>query len=87
MTSQSEHSVISAIISRQDLETRTRLQASFVINYFILFFLLFSTVPAAYGGCQAGGPIGAAAAGLHHSSMGSKTRLQPIPQLTATPDP
>ena len=43
--------------------------------------------PAAYGGSQARGLIGAVAAGLHHSNAGSEPRLQPTPQLTATPDP
>ena len=39
----------------------------------------------AYGGSQARGLIGAAAAGLHqsHSSTGSELRLQSTPQLTA----
>ena len=32
-------------------------------------FCLFRTTPAAYGGSQARGVIGAAAAGLHHSSQ------------------
>jgi len=43
----------------------------------------------AYGCSQARGPIGAIAAGLHHShsNTGSKPRLQPTPPLTATPDP
>ena len=42
----------------------------------------------AYGSSQARGPIGAVAAGLHHShsNSGSELRLQPTPQLTATPD-
>ena len=42
----------------------------------------------AYGGFQARGAIGAAAASPHrsHSNMGSELRLQPTPQLTATPD-
>ena len=41
----------------------------------------------AYGGSQARGLIRAVAAGLHqsHSNVGSKPRLQPTPQLTATP--
>ena len=45
--------------------------------------------PAAYGGSQARGLIGAAATGLHHShsNMGSGSCLQPTPQFTATPDP
>ena len=41
----------------------------------------------AYGGFQAKGLIGATAAGLCHSNVGSEPHLQPIPQLTATPDP
>ena len=38
---------------------------------FFFFFCLFafsSAAPATYGGSQARGPIGAAAANLHHSS-------------------
>ena len=44
--------------------------------------------PAAYGGSQARGLIGAVATGLRqsHSNAGSEPRLQPTPQLTATPD-
>ena len=43
----------------------------------------------AYGGSQARGLIGAIAAGLcqGHSNTRSEPRLQPTPQLTATPDP
>ena len=43
----------------------------------------------AYGGSQARGQTRAVAAGLHHShsNMGSKPRLRPTAQLTATPDP
>ena len=42
----------------------------------------------AYGGSQARGPIGTVDAGLRqsHSNAGSESRLQPTPQLTATPD-
>ena len=45
--------------------------------------------PAAYGGSQARGPIGAVATSLRqsHSNVGSEPRLQPTPRLTATPDP
>ena len=52
-------------------------------------FLLFRAAPTAYGGSQARGRIGAVAAGLRqsHSNAGSELRLQPTPQLTATPDP
>ena len=60
--------------------------------YFFFFFGLFAiswAAPAAYGGSQARGQIGALASGLHHShsSVKSEPRLQPTPQLPATPDP
>ena len=59
---------------------------------FFFFFWLFAfstTVPMAYGGSQARGLIRAIATGLYqsHSNAGSEPRLQPTPQLTATPDP
>ena len=49
------------------------------------YFLLFRAAPAAYGGSQARGRMGAAATGLHHSHShsGSKLRLRPTPQLMA----
>ena len=52
-------------------------------------FLLFRAAPAACGGSQARGRIGATAAGLRqsHSNSGSEPCLQPTPQLTARPDP
>ena len=56
----------------------------------LLFFFLFlpsRAKPVAYGSSQARGPIRAAAAGQSHSNTGSKLRLQPTPQLTATLDP
>ena len=42
-----------------------------------------------YGGSQARGPTGAVAASPRHShsNWGSEPRLQPTPQLMATPDP
>ena len=55
-----------------------------------IFFLVFSrAAPMAYGGSQARGLIGAAAASLHHSHSNARSepRLQPTPQLTATRDP
>ena len=60
---------------------------------FILFFIFFGlfafsrAAPTAYGGSQARGWIGAVAVSLHqsHSNVGSKSRLQPTPQLTAMP--
>ena len=59
---------------------------------FLFSFCLFAfsgTAPAAYGGYQARGLIGAEAVGLRqsHSNGGSEPRLQTTPQFTATPDP
>ena len=69
-------------------ETNTTLK----VNYTPIkknFFCLFRATPAAYGGSQARGLIGAVAAGLHHShsNAGSQPSLQPTSQLTATLDP
>ena len=61
----------------------------FLFFFFFVFFFAFSRATlVAYGGSQARGPIGAAATGLRqsHSNAGSESRLQPTPQLTATPD-
>ena len=70
----------------------------FVLFFYYFFaFLSFVVVvvvaiswaaPAAYGDSQARGRIGAIAASLRqsHSNAGSEPRLQPTPQLTATPD-
>ena len=63
----------------------------YLFIYLILFFVFFAiswAAPTAYGGSQARGPIGAVAAGLHHShsNAGSEQRLQPIPQLMAMLD-
>ena len=50
------------------------------------FFLPFRATTVAHGSSQARGLIRAAAASLHHShsNAGSKLRLRPTPQLTAT---
>ena len=62
---------------------------------FCLFFVVVVVVvaiswaaPTACGDSQAKGPVGAVAASLRqsHSNAGSELRLQPTPQLTATPD-
>ena len=55
----------------------------------LLLFVCFRAPPAAHGGSQARGQIGAAPASLcqSHSNAGSEPRLRPTPQLTATPDP
>ena len=49
----------------------------------------FGATPVAYGGSQARGRVGAAAAGLHHShsNTGSEPCLQSMLQLVASPDP
>ena len=61
-----------------------------LITFFFFFglFAISRAVPTAYGGSQARGPIGAVASGLgqSHSNAGSELRLQPTPQLRATPD-
>ena len=59
-------------------------------NFFFFFFFVFSrATPEAHGDSQARRLIRAVATGLYHSysKVGSKLRLQPIPQLTAMPDP
>ena len=58
-----------------------------LLGLLLLFFCLFRAEPTAYGSCQARGPIGAAASGLHRSHAGSEPHLRPTSQLTATLDP
>ena len=55
----------------------------------VCLFAISWAAPAAYGGSQARGLIGAVATGLHqsHSNMGSEPHLQLTAQLTAAPDP
>ena len=59
------------------------------VFFFFCLFAISGAAPAAYGGSQARGRIGAIAAGLcqSHSKVGSELCLQPTPQLTTTPDP
>ena len=66
---------------------------SFVLSVclFVCLFCLFAiswAAPMAYGGSQARGLIGAVAASLlqSHRNTRSEPRLQPTPQLMATPD-
>ena len=57
--------------------------------FFLSFFFGISwATPAAYGGSQARGLIGAVATSLcqRHSNAGSEPCLQPTSQLTAMPD-
>ena len=70
----------------------SKLRKCFFVFCFCFCFCLFvfsRAAPMAYGGSQARGLIGAAAAGLHHShsNRGSESHLRPTPQLVATPDP
>ena len=60
-----------------------------VLFFFFGLFAFSGATAAAHGGSQARGPIGAIAAGLHHSHRNtrSKPHLRPTPQFTATPDP
>ena len=59
------------------------------LSFLLFFFCLSRAAPAAYGRSQARGPIGAVAAGLHHShsSARSEPHVQPTMQLMATLDP
>ena len=59
------------------------------LSLFFFFGLVFRALPTANGRSQAKGRIRATAATLHHSHSngGSKPRLQPTPQSTATLDP
>ena len=68
------------------LSTQERVSSLWVL---FVCFLLFKAAPVAYGGSQDRGRIGAIAAGLchSHSNEGLEPCLQPIPQLTAVPDP
>ena len=61
----------------------------FLFYFFFVFLPFLGPLPAAYGGSQARGRIGAIAAGLcqSHSNTGSEPPLQPTPKLMATPDP
>ena len=66
--------------------------ACFTIMYvciYLNFFFLLRVAPAAHGGSQARGPIGAIAAGLchSHSNTGSELHLRLTSELMATPDP
>ena len=61
----------------------------FTIIIIIIIFVFSRAAPTAYGGSQARGLIRAVAASLRqsHSNARSEPRLQPTPQLMATPNP
>ena len=58
-------------------------------GFFFCLFAFSRATPTACGHSQASGLIGAVATSLRqsHSNTGSEPRLQPTPQLMATPDP
>ena len=65
------------------LLTRHLFLFSFLFSFFFFFFCLFAiswAAPPAYGGSQARGPIGAVAAGLHHSSQ-QRRILNPLSKV------
>ena len=55
----------------------------------LFIYFLFRAPPTAYGSSQARDWIEAVDAGLYHSHHNARSEwhLQPIPQLTAMPDP
>ena len=60
----------------------------YVCMYVCMYlFCPFKATPAAYGGSQARGLIGAVVTGLHHSHSNSRSEssLRPTPQLMAIP--
>ena len=64
------------------------MQAVYVAEIFFFFFCLSRAAPAAYGGSQPRGLIGAVAAALRQSlsSVESEAHLQPTPQVRAMLD-
>ena len=69
--------------------TVVSLSVVFLFCFVFVFVLLFRAAPAACGSSQARGLIRAVVTSLHlrHNNLASELRLQPTPQLTASPDP
>ena len=59
----------------------------FIFLFLFLIFAFSRATPAAYGGSQGRGLIGAVAMGLYHSQTRSELLLRPTPQLMAMPGP
>ena len=59
------------------------------IFFFFFFWSFLGLLPAAHGGSQSRGLIGAVPTGLRqsHSNARSEPHLGPTPQLMAMPDP
>ena len=55
----------------------------FTLNFFFFFFCPFKAASAAYGGSQARGQIGTAAAGLHHSHSNTRYQATSVTYTTA----
>ena len=80
-----QRTVYIIILAEYNIEITLR----FFFFFFLVFFFAISwAAPAAYGDSQVRGRIRAVAASLcqSRSNAGSEPRLQPTPQLTATPD-
>ena len=62
-----------------EINTTSQINYTAIKFFFFVFFLFLSAAPAAYGGSQARGRIGAVAAGLRqsHSNAESEPRLRP----------
>ena len=71
-----------------DLPTFPTVFYFILLLFFICLLSFFRAALAACGDSQAGGLIGAVAAGLRHSHSNARSELhlQPTPQLTAMPD-
>ena len=70
--------------------TRERKAICFTIkNNVSCLFSVSRATPPANGSYQVRGPIGAAAAGIHHNHRNARSEvcLQPTSQLRAAPDP
>ena len=66
---------------KKPISQPSRYFCMFVCLFVFVFLLFLWAAPTAYGGSQARGLR------QSHSNAGSKSRLRPTPQLTATPDP
>ena len=78
------------LLYSSDPVTHTHIYIFFFLFFFFFCLFTFSrAVPVAYRGSQARRLIRAVATGLRwrHSNSRSKQRLQPTPQLMATPGP
>ena len=79
------HFQASDFLRMPDQDDFLRLQIP-VLSFFFCLFAISWAAPAAYGGSQARGQIGAVATGLRqsHSNEGSEPHLRPTPQTYTT---